>query len=499
MEWKNPDGSLTGGVVIEDGAGNKLGTAANPLNVTGGSGGGGGSNASVGLTGSSVPAAATAIGFQNALGNLAAPTASAGLPVADSGAAITGASMPAGGVGLTGWLSAIWSKLAGTLAVSASSLPLPSGAATSTLQSSIITALGSPAQAGGAVSVSNFPSTQTVSAVSLPLPTGAAQDGTDATAAVQPTGGAGIRGWLSGIYTKLTGTLSVSWSGQSVSVSSLPSFPAGSNAIGTVGVTSIPDAFAGCGLTASGASTAYSGTGGNTFPLAGLATAGYSRLTLTCTAIGGMGNINIQGSNDGGTTWTSLNITRTDVASTAARTNLAAVLGGIYEVAISHTLVRVYASAWSTPGPTFSWCFKAGSTNRVVADQGMSGAAAWLVQAKSSNAGGIPTSTVIIGAATTNAGVITGAHQVYAIDLSNNAATWAYFRLYNKASSPTVGTDTVLAQYGVAPGASRTISFGDLGYPFAAGIAYSITAGAPLNDTTALAAASTVVATIHSN
>ena len=35
-----------------------------------------------------------------------------------SGAAITGASMPAGGVGLTGWLSAIWKALTGTLTVS---------------------------------------------------------------------------------------------------------------------------------------------------------------------------------------------------------------------------------------------------------------------------------------------------------------------------------------------------------------------------------------------
>ena len=35
-----------------------------------------------------------------------------------AGAPITGASIPAGGVGLTGWLSAIWSKLSGTLAVS---------------------------------------------------------------------------------------------------------------------------------------------------------------------------------------------------------------------------------------------------------------------------------------------------------------------------------------------------------------------------------------------
>jgi len=68
-----------------------------------------------------------------------------------AGAAISGASMPAGGSGLTGWLSAIWSKLSGTLAVSAASLPLPTGAATSAKQDAILAALGSPLQVGGTV------------------------------------------------------------------------------------------------------------------------------------------------------------------------------------------------------------------------------------------------------------------------------------------------------------------------------------------------------------
>ncbi|WP_294538114.1 hypothetical protein [uncultured Rhodoblastus sp.] len=145
MQWKNPDGSQTSGIVIEDGAGNKLGTAANPLNIAGGGGGGGGSNASVGTLGSSVPASATALGFQNGSGNLAVPSPYAGLPIADSGAAITGASMPTGGVGLTGWLSAILSKLSGTLAISVASLPLPTGAATAANQPSLVTT-----SAGGA-------------------------------------------------------------------------------------------------------------------------------------------------------------------------------------------------------------------------------------------------------------------------------------------------------------------------------------------------------------
>lgn len=71
--------------------------------------------------------------------------------------------------------------------------------------------------AASTVSVSNFPASQTVTgsmnvtAAALPLPTGAAQDGTDITSPspAMPAGGAGIRGWLSAIWTKLNGTVAV--------------------------------------------------------------------------------------------------------------------------------------------------------------------------------------------------------------------------------------------------------------------------------------------------
>ena len=50
----------------------------------------------------------------------------------------------------------------------------------------------------------NVNGTVLVSAASLPLPSGAAQDGTDGTGITAPTGGVGIRGWLSGIYSLFT-------------------------------------------------------------------------------------------------------------------------------------------------------------------------------------------------------------------------------------------------------------------------------------------------------
>lgn len=96
---------------------------------------------------------------------------------------------------------------------------------------------------------------------SLPLPSGAAQDGTDGTGITPPTGGSGIRGWLSGIFQKLSNALAVTQSGawsvgrtwtlssssdsvavtgtfyqatQPVSLASLPALPSGSNFVGNV-------------------------------------------------------------------------------------------------------------------------------------------------------------------------------------------------------------------------------------------------------------------------
>ena len=108
------------------------------------------------------------------------PVSAASLPL-PAGAAQDGTDissptpMPAGGAGIRGWLSAIWTKLNGSLAV------------TGTF----------------------WQATQPVSAASLPLPSGAAADGTDATGVTMPTGGVGIRGWLSSIYNKLNTSVAV--------------------------------------------------------------------------------------------------------------------------------------------------------------------------------------------------------------------------------------------------------------------------------------------------
>jgi len=96
----------------------------------------------------------------------------------------------------------------------------------------------------GSVSVGNFPATQVISATSLPLPTGAAQDGTDITTpTAMPAGGSGSRGWLSAIWTKLNGTLSTSrtWSLSNTTDSvNIGNFPATQPVSGSVNVGNFP-------------------------------------------------------------------------------------------------------------------------------------------------------------------------------------------------------------------------------------------------------------------
>lgn len=129
--------------------------------------------------------------------------------------------------------------------------------------------------AANALKVDGSAVTQPISAASLPLPTGAAQDGTDGTGITPPTGGVGIRGWLSGIYKILNAGITATFSGSipagtnqigHVIVDTLPSIPAGTNGIGSVSVSNFPST-----QTVSGTITANAGTG--TFTVGGTVSA----------------------------------------------------------------------------------------------------------------------------------------------------------------------------------------------------------------------------------
>jgi len=98
----------------------------------------------------------------------------------------------------------------------------------------------------------------------------------------------------------------------------------------------------------------------------------------------------------------------------------------------------------------------------------------------------------LISAATTNAtSVKASAGQVYSIYAHNLNAAVRYLKLYNKASAPTVGTDTpvlTLPIPGNAAGAGFVLDTGGMGIAFATGIALALTTGVADADTGAVAA-----------
>lgn len=106
-------------------------------------------------------------------------------------------------------------------------------------------------------------------------------------------------------------------------------------------------------------------------------------------------------------------------------------------------------------------------------------------------------SAKFISAASTNAtSVKASAGVVFAIIAQNLNASVRYLKLYNKASAPTVGTDTPVFTMPIpasATGAGFTWSIPP-GIDFSTGIAFALTTGSADNDTGAVAASEIFVA-----
>ena len=96
----------------------------------------------------------------------------------------------------------------------------------------------------------------------------------------------------------------------------------------------------------------------------------------------------------------------------------------------------------------------------------------------------------LTSAASTNANSLkASAGQIGTFSAYNSGAAVAYLKIYNKASAPTVGTDTPIQVHMIPAGGGTNPSLGG-GLAFSTGIAFAITAGTGLDtDTNAVAAA----------
>lgn len=100
----------------------------------------------------------------------------------------------------------------------------------------------------------------------------------------------------------------------------------------------------------------------------------------------------------------------------------------------------------------------------------------------------LSTARLISAAATTNATLVKNAPgSIYAVTLFNASASNKFLKLYNKATAPTVGTDTPVLTFLLPPGGSTFLDR-PAGTFFSIGIGFAITGLAADADTTALAA-----------
>lgn len=120
--------------------------------------------------------------------------------------------------------------------------------------------------------------------------------------------------------------------------------------------------------------------------------------------------------------------------------------------------------------------------------QGTGAASAALRSVLADDAGVISVGRLISCAATTNGTNVKGsAGAVFSVRGYNTAAAVKWIKLYNKATAPTVGTDTPVLTFAAPPSAAFHIEFANGRY-FSTGIGYGMTGAVADADTTALAA-----------
>jgi hypothetical protein len=330
----------------------------------------------------------------------------------------------------------------------------------------------------GSVAVTGtfFQATQPVSASALPLPTGAS------TAAKQPalgTAGAAsadvltVQGIASGVAQPVSGTF---WqTTQPVSIASMPSTPV----TGTFWQATQP---------VSGTVTANAGTNLNT-----------SALALDATITGGTQRTKVtDGTNNAAVKAASTAAVATDpslVVSVSPNNTIAATQSGTWNIGTITTLPAVVQGAAGTAAG--AWFSKNTDGTNVAAVKAASTAVATtdpaLVVALSQNGYITTIARLLSAAATTNSTLVKGsAGRVFKIRGYNAKAAVAYLKLYNKATAPTVGTDTPVVTIPLKASDMFDIDFAGLGLGFATGIGFGLTGAVADADTTALVAADVV-------
>ena len=341
--------------------------------------------------------------------------------------------------------------------VSTASLPLPTGAATSALQSTANTSLASidgktPALVSGRQPVDGSGVTQPISAASLPLPTGAATETT-----------------LSSVNTKLpslvSGSLPVLVQNGQLEIQNdtgnpIPVGPAATQAL-------------------SGSASA------NNTDLFSVDCSAFRSINFQITGTW-VGTITFQASNDN-TNWNSCVLFQggggtSTVGATTANNLLYGSTGGF-------NFFRIRFTAYTSGTATVTGFLLKEPASGAVSSNGAAVTVGHITTSTTSVTGtGASAPFTVNSAASTNAASIkaSGAN-LYGMSIMNASASTKYVRFYNKASAPTVGTDVPIMVVAVPATSSKEIEYVPA-MRFGTGLAVAITGGAAVTDSTAVAA-----------
>ena len=243
-----------------------------------------------------------------------------------------------------------------------------------------------------------------------------------------------------------------------------------------------------------GPAMTYTATGAialNTTPISSTDVSAYRTVSVQLSALGTSGSLVAELSNDN-TNWNIAYIQNSVSSLNGIVSSLNAV--AIWNISTQGArYFRLRFSVAQTSGTTTLTAYASQQVQPPLIQQVIIGATANVQPSLNINAGFVSFHT-LVASATTNATSVKASNGVVgAIYLTNNSAAVKYVKFFNLGTAPTVGTSTPIIQYSLQPNSSIDVGCGFIGLHFTTGIAYCITGGSALLDSTAVAAGDVLV------